>query len=166
MVRGWCWTTQSWGCVLRIFRLSTHEQEITDDVVQLYRWFLNRGHPADELQPIFMKAISNAREFIATSDAQRNLCLQTKNKADERRLYLHVEFHDEHPAGHELQQLVHETLFHPPGGQRLNEIEAFSGSLIPIDAMVIANHRARNIGDIFSYRDISKHVGPPTSSYI
>ena len=154
------------GSVLRIFRLSTYEKDITDDVVRLYRRFINRGHPADELQPLFLKAISNAREYIATSDAQRRLRLQAKNKATDRRLYLHVEFHDEHPAGHRLQQLFQETLFHPPGGVPLNEIEAFSGSQIPIDAMVIANHRARNIGDIFSYRDISKHVGPPTSSFI
>ena len=119
-----------------------------------------------ELQPIFIKAISNARAYIATSDAQRSLRLRAKNKAAEQRLYLHVEFHDEHPAGHVLQRLFQETLFYPPGGVPLNEIEAFSGSPIPIDAMVIANHRARNIGDIFSYRDISKHVGPPTSSFI
>ena len=35
------------------------------------------------------------------------------------------------------------------------------GATIPIDAMIIVNHRAPNIGDMFSYRDIGRKIGPP-----
>ena len=41
----------------------------------------------------------------------------------------------------------------------MNELEVFGDAAIPIDAMVIANHRAKNLGDILSYRDISKRDG-------
>jgi len=55
-------------------------------------------------------------------------------------------------------------MIHPEGEARLNEIEAGSEN-VPIDAMIIAYHRAKNlgVGDIFSYRDTSKKHGPPAT---
>ena len=53
-------------------------------------------------------------------------------------------------------------MIHPEGETRLNEIEAGSEK-VPIDAMIIAYYRAKNLGDIFSYRDISKKHGPPAT---
>jgi len=46
-------------------------------------------------------------------------------------------------------------MIHPEGRARLNEIEAGSEK-VPIDAMIIAYHRAKNLGDIFSYSNILK----------
>jgi len=31
---------------------------------------------------------------------------------------------------------------------------------VPVDAMIIANHRAKNLGDLFSIRNIEKKTGP------
>ena len=53
-------------------------------------------------------------------------------------------------------------MIHPERETKLNEIEAGSEN-VPIDAMIIAYHRAKNLGDIFSYRDISKKHGPPAT---
>ena len=52
-----------------------------------------------------------------------------------------------------------------PGKKKLNELDAGLGELVPIDAIIIANHRAKNLGDMLSYRDISNRNGPPASSY-
>ena len=57
------------GNMLRIFRLSTSEEDIIEDVKKFYRRFRSRGHPEEELKPIFLKAISDTRKYIAKSKA-------------------------------------------------------------------------------------------------
>ena len=53
------------GNVLRILRLNYDEIDITANVIELLRRFLRRGHTIDSLKPLFLQAISNAKEFIA-----------------------------------------------------------------------------------------------------
>ena len=114
------------------------------------------------LKPIFAKAITNARKFIATSQQIRDENKLKQIESACRRLYLHVEFHPQNPTSSEIQQAFHECMLQPPGKKRLNEIEVF-GEKVPIDAMIIAYHRAKKLGDIFSYRDISRKTQPPTN---
>ena len=128
--------------------------------------FQRRGHPTDELKPLFFKAITNAREYLAKSSREHAIKKEQKHEEAKRRLYFHLEYHPDHPKGSQIQQAFDETMLHPPGEQKLYEIKSNGGFTIPIEAMIIANHRARNLGDIFSYRDISKRDGPPASSYL
>ena len=51
------------------------------------------------------------------------------------------------------------------GKKPFNEIVSVCGAKVPVDAMIIANHRAKNLGDLFSIRNIEKKPGPPVSSY-
>ena len=151
------------GNILRIFRLNSDEKDMTDDVLTFFRRFIQRGHSSDMLKPIFEKAIANARRFMATSQQHRD---ENKEKQMEnacRRLYLHIEFHPQNPTSSEIQQAFHECMFQPTGKKKLNEIEVFEEK-VPIDAMIIAYHRAKNLGDIFSYRDISRKIRPPTNA--
>ena len=155
-----------YGNVLRIFRLNTDEKDIVSDVLTFFRRFQRRGHPTDELKPLFFKAITNAREYLAKSSREHAIKKEQKHEEAKRRLYFHLEYHPDHPKGSRIQQAFDETMLHPSGEQKLYEIKSNGGFTIPIEAMVIANHRARNLGDIFSYRDISKRDGPPASSYL
>ena len=116
--------------------------------------------------PLFLKAIDNARIFLATSKEMRTANKARKHEEATRRLYLHIKYHPQNPSAHKIQQLFDETALHPPGEVPLNELNAGRGFKVPIDAMTIANHRAPNLGDKFSYRDISKRKGPPVSSYL
>ena len=85
-----------------------------------------------------------------------------KAEAARRRLYLHIEYHDQNPSAHQIQQLFSELVLRPFGKTPLNEMESgHDGAKIPIDAMIIANHRAPNLGDILSYRDIGRKTSPP-----
>ena len=61
--------------------------------------------------------------------------------------------------------MFNETMLNPPVKKKLNELDAGVGELVQIDAMIIANHCAKNLGDIISYRDISNRNGPRASSY-
>jgi len=151
------------GNILRIFRLNSDEREMTDDVLTFFRRFIQRGHSSEMLKPIFDKAIANARKFMATSQQKRNEIKARQMENACRRLYLHVEFHPQNPTSSEIQQAFHECMLQPPRKERLNEIEVF-GEKVPIDSMIIAYHRAKNLGDIFSYRDISRKTRPPTNA--
>ena len=108
------------GNVLRIFRLSTDEKDVIDDVRRFYNRFKLRGHPEDEIRPIFLKAIANARKYIAKSKVQREAEASKKRVESLRRLYFHLEFHPEHPKGPQIQQIFRETMFCPPGKPKLN----------------------------------------------
>ena len=155
------------GNVLRIFRLNTEEEDIIKDVTQFMSRFQRRGHTREVLVPIFLKAISNARKFIATTEKERNDLKEAKHKAAKRRLYLHLEYHPQNPQSKTIQQLFRDTVLQPPGKEPINEIVGSMGYKIPIDAMIIANHTAPNLGDKFSYRDISKRTDrPPVSSFL
>ena len=154
------------GNVLRIFRLNSNESDIVQDVLEFYRRFTRRGHTHTILKPLFNKAIANARKYMETSQAQRDKRKQEQLEAARRRLYLHIEFHPQNPPPHVIQQLFTETVLRPPGETPLNQIRGSFGYNLPIDAMIIANHRAPNLGDTFSYRDISKRKGPPVSHYL
>ena len=52
------------------------------------------------------------------------------------------------------------------GKKAFNKIASVRGAKVPVDAMMIANHRAKNLGDIFSIRNIEKKSGPLVSSYL
>ena len=41
-----------------------------------------------------------------------------------------------------------------------NEIVSGRGAKVPVDAMIIANHRAKNLGDLFSIRNMEKNQPP------
>ena len=159
-------TSHVYGNILRIFRLNSNEKDVIQDSVTFFRRFLERGHNCDILKPLFLKAITNARKFLNTSnEARATLKLQQAEEA-RRRLYLHIEYHPQNPPPHQIQQIFNDTMLNPPGKMKLNELDAGLGELVPIDAMIIANHRAKNLGDMLSYRDISNRNGPPASSYL
>ena len=46
------------------------------------------------------------------------------------------------------------------GKKPFNEIVSVCGAKVPVDAMIIANHRAKNLGDLFSIRNIEKKTRP------
>ena len=47
-----------------------------------------------------------------------------------------------------------------------NKIVSVCAAKVPVDAMIIANHRAKNLEDLFSIRNIEKKSGPPVSSHL
>ena len=150
------------GNVFRIFRLDSDEKDRVEDTIQFIRRFKLRGHHLDSLKPLFFKAIENAKSFIAKSDGQNRADKEVKAEAARRRLYLHSEYHTQNPIAHQIRQLFSKLVLRPFGKKRLNEMESgHDGAKIPIDAVIIANHRAPNLGDMFSYRDIGRTTSPP-----
>ena len=80
------------------------------DTIQFIRQFKLRGHHLDSLKPLFLKAIENAKAFIAKSDGQHKADKEVKAEAARRRLYLHIEYHDQNPSPHQIEQLFSELV--------------------------------------------------------
>ena len=116
----------------------------------------------DSVKPLFFKAIANTKRFIAKSDEQHRALQKEWAEAARRRLCLHVEYHNQNPSAHQVQQLFPGFVLCPQSKTPLNKMNSrHDGANIPIDAMIIANHRAPNLGDIFSYRDTGRESSPP-----
>ena len=159
-------TSHIFGGVLRMFRLNSDEADTVSDVLCLYHNFTKRGHKEESLKPLFLKAIANARKFMLKSDLQRKLDKEKKAEAATRRLYFHLEYHDQNPPLQKNQDSFSRAVLNPAGKKPFNEIVSVRGAKVPVDAMIIANHRAKNFGDLFSIRNIEKKTGPPVSSYL
>ena len=103
------------GNILRTFRLNFDEEDRVADTIQFIRRFKLRGHHVDSLKLFFLKAIENAKAFIAKSDGQHKADKEVKAEAARRRLYLHIEYHDQNPRAHQIQQLFSKLMLRPFG---------------------------------------------------
>ena len=61
-------TSHIFGSILRMFRLNSDEDDTVSDVLCLYHNFTKCGHKKETLKPLFLKAITNTRNFMLKSD--------------------------------------------------------------------------------------------------
>ena len=113
------------------------------------------------VKPLFLKTIANARKFMMKSDLQRKLDKERNVEAARRRLY-HILFGVSQSKPFFALCERFKTHFSFPkmvlnsvGKKSFNEIVSVRGAKEPVDAMIIANHRAKNLAD-FSPSD-QKH---------
>lgn len=151
------------GEVLRIHRLCSDANDITKRVCTHFGRQIRRGHQLEILIPLFQKAMIKAQEFLAKSKPQRAAEKAAKLEEARRRCYFHVTYHPQGPSTHEIQQLFEEHVLKPVGMTPFNKLG--SGD-VPLDAMIVANHRPPNLGNMLSYRKICKRNGPPVSSFV
>ena len=152
------------GMVLRIHSLCSRTQDIEDELVSLFRCLVDRGHQALGLVPLFSKAITNAKRYLAQDPAFRERKKQEKLEESRRKVFLHLPYHPQNPSSKEIQNLWHCFVAAPPLKTPLNCIENNNGYRIPIDQLVIAYSRPPNLSNMFSYRKVCKLSGPKVSS--
>lgn len=154
------------GNVLRIYQLCSREQDVERELRVFYQRLRDRGHQDSSLLPLFKKAVANAIDYINTPDEVRQRKRLEEEAEAKRRVFLHLRYHPAQPSSREIQQLWHETVFHPSGRKPLNHLNAGHGVKVPIDKLVIAYSRAPNLGNRFSYRKICTRKGPKVSSFL
>ena len=152
-----------YGETIRINRLCSSQEDIHNRMLTFFRRLRQRGYPPSFLIPQFEKALVKAAQFTACSEAQRAAKKRAQLEASRRRVYFHVDWHPQGPRAREIQQQFDSCVLTPPGKTPFNKL-GFGGSDIPLDAMIIANHRTQNLGDKFSYRKLQKRDGPSVSS--
>lgn len=154
------------GKILRIYRLCSNEVDIEEKLGKFFGQLLDRGHCFKRILPVFSKAMDNAKRYISTSKEYRFQQSEKKRLASKRQVYLHVPYHPGNPTSRDLQRLWRNIVFHPKGKRPLNLCTNSLGYEIPVDRMIIAYHRAPNLGNMLSYRKICNRSGPKVSSYL
>ena len=71
-----------------MFRLNSNEDDTVSDVLCFYHNFTKCRHKEEILKPLFLKAATNARNFVMKSDLQHKLHKERKVEAARRRLYI------------------------------------------------------------------------------
>ena len=129
-------------------------------------WLLDRGHQLETLLPLFDCAIENATKYINRSEAELEATKATKAEAAKRRVYFHVPYHPDNPKARVIQQLWSKHMASPDGDDPLNQCVNVDGAEVPVDKLIVANHRSLNLGNLLSYRKIENRKGPKASFYL
>ena len=140
------------GQMLRILTLCSDPDRIKTHTLNFLHRLEDRGYNRKDLVPLIEIAAKNARKYLQRSDEERQEIIQTRKDSLSRCVRLHRVFHPDDPSASTIQKLFKETILEPPGKLPLNELENLDQSKIPVDRMMICNHRAPNLGNFLSYR--------------
>jgi len=154
------------GNVLRIFQICSVHEDREQRLNQFLERLLNRGHQESTLLPLFKKAIDNAIEYLSKSDEEKLAAKELKAEAARKRVYFHVPYHPNNPTAATIQRLWRLHVAEPVGELPLNKMENIDGAEVEIEKMIVAYHRAPNLGNRFSYRKIDDRNGPKLSSFL
>jgi len=163
------------GEVLRIFQLCSHDSDIDDNLSKFFGRLLDRGYQyyqAESLCPLFIKAVSNAENYLSLREVQRRKIKAAKAEANKRRVYLKIPYYPSEISRKDIQHLWYNLVANPDGKTPLNQLPTNNLSPIgpglakmPVDQLIIAYRRAPNLGNLLSYRKIDDR-GLKVSSFI
>lgn len=140
------------GMMLRILRLTMDTADIMPAVRRLFQRLLLRGYSYNLLLPLFQQS-------WATAQAPRKHAVQTSDTT----VFLHRTFHPSDVPSKQLHYLFSQHVLHPVGLPSLAELPAplaSSGTAhsLGYTRLCVANHRERNIGNVFCPRKFVSHT--------
>jgi hypothetical protein len=119
-----------------------------------------------QLTPLFQQAMDNAKAYLRRT-ALDHLCAKSKKgEGQHQRVFLHLPYHPANPSSKTIQKHWHERVASPKGQPPFHRLTNDQGYDILIDRLTIAWHRPPNLGNLLSYRKLSKRTGLKVSSYI
>ena len=154
------------GQVLRIFQLSSRDQDINNELRLFYKRLIDRGYSHDGLVPLFVKGIDNAKSYMALSQVQREARKTAKVGRSDERVCFHIPFHPQNPPSKRIQRLWRETILSPAGEKMFTDLRNANGFPVPVKRLIVAYSRNPNIANLTSYRILSKRTGLKASTFI
>ena len=110
--------------------------------------------------PIVRTAVARAKSppppLSETRDANPNV----------DRVFLHLPFHPESPPSRMVQRAWKQNVSRPIWKRKLRDVKNHVGGKVGVDRLTVAYHRDHNLGNLLSYRDLSKRKGPTVSSIL
>jgi hypothetical protein len=137
------------GTFRRIQRLTSDSSLRLQQARKLYERLRLRGYTDTLLSPIFQDGIQSLSS--PPTKARSN------NKHSASLMFLHVPFHPLDPPSQEIQRLARDIILSPNGQTPFGELCNANKAPIAISRLVVAYHRPRNLGNILSPRQFSKH---------
>ena len=148
------------GMINRIFTLCSSETDRSSKVLAFFGHLQRRGYEHSKLRPIFKNAIQkHLRPKPTPHTGQRNMNA-------EKSIFFHIPWHPQNPASFEIQKLWKMTVSEPSNLRPLSEVLNQHGYKTGLSRLIVAYSRALNLGNLLSYRDMSKTDGPPTSAFM
>ena len=80
-------------------------------------------------------------------------------------VFFHIPFHPINPKS-KIKQAWKDIVASPMGKLELNQLTTDEGHPLPVGRFIMCYHKAPNLGNLFSYRNISKRTGPKVSAYL
>ena len=150
------------GMIHRIWTLCSDEK----DRQRRARAFVNhlraRGYDRDVILPLAQAAITKQRALADGSTTRT----QTDPEESKKRIFLHLPYHPDNPPSRQVQREWKRRVSQPKFGPKLKDFRTHHDAKMMTERLVIAYHRSHNLGNLLSYRDISKRSGPTVSSFI
>jgi len=119
-----------------------------------------------QLTPLFQQAMDNAKAYLRRTALDHLHVKSKKGEGQHRRVFLHLPYHPTNPSSKMIQKHWHECIASPKGHPPFHHLTNDQGYDIPIERLTIAWHRPLSLGNLLSYRKLSKRTGLKVSSYI
>jgi len=145
------------GSVFRIFTLCSDQNDRQERTRVFFRRLLARGYKADQLRPLFHKAISIAQRYTGPRTTQQ--------QTSQEYVIFHLPFHPNDPKSTAIQRAWRQTVATPPYKMPLQDVRnPHTRHKCGITRMIIAYKRPMNLGNLLSHRNLD-NVGPTVSSF-
>ena len=146
------------GNLFRIYTLCTDDDDKTNRTKIFFRRLLARGYKTDQLQPLFARAITTARNYTGPTG-------QGTSNTPTNSMILHLPYHPGDPQSHLIQRTWRNCVAAPRYSMPIWNIKnPTTREPSKIQRLIIAYSRTRNLGNILSHRDMND-TGPPASSF-
>jgi hypothetical protein len=147
------------GMIKRFFILCSHRSDFEHSVKSFFNRLCNRGYCPFVLRPLFEEAIRKAQ-----------VTRPRQVESTDERILLHLQYHPCDPPSSALQSLFRDCLLEPKAidmrGDPLPLMRNFHGNKVRIKRMLVVNHRAPNLKNLFFPRRFREAPNAPASSFI
>lgn len=147
------------GMIRRIYTLCSDEQDCELRTSKFLDHLRARGYHREAIMPIVRTAVARAKSPpppVETTTTNPNI----------DRVFLHLPFHPESPPSRVVQRAWKQHVSRPIWRRKLRDVKNHVGRKVGVDRLTVAYHRDLNLGNLLSYRDLSKRKGPTVSSII
>jgi hypothetical protein len=147
--------------VYRTLRLTSHHSDQTHELQQLVRRLVVRGYNQSYLVAIINSAYNRIKN---TQHSTPN----TKNVLNNNEVcFLHAYYHPKDPKSFQIQQIFQREMIKPPNMyKKLENLLNHRKARLQVNRLIIAYHRAQNLGNLLSCRVIKDNDGPNVSTYL
>jgi hypothetical protein len=146
------------GTLFRIFTLCSDDNDRMTRTRTFFRRLLARGYKANNLRPLFGRAIERAQAYTGPAHHNSDQASNT--------VILHLPFHPNDPPSYRIQQAWRQNVAEPQYKMPIwNMKNPKTNGKCNIRRMIIAYHRPMNLGNLLSHRNLNDIPGPPVSSH-
>jgi hypothetical protein len=150
------------GMIYRSLRLTSTREDQKLELQNLVKRLMVRGYS----QQFLIKTINQTYQRMTKT--QGNLTGNSVDTDDKKNvIFFHTTYHPFDPTSQQLQTAFDKEMNHPKRMYKsLENLLNMRKAKLGVNRMIIAYHRAPNLGNLLSSRIITNKDGPPVSSYI